>query len=214
MLRRKEVYRLYRRAGLGTKVYLRIKLRICPFLQMETYFPSEGKVIDLGCGNGVFSNLLKLASPSRDIVGFDLDPKKVLAAREVHKNISGLEFRAGNIINLDFHQADVFSLIDVLYLIPFAQQEEMLRKCHRSLSSGGTLILKDMDTKPRWKSRWNLFQETLAVKITGFTLGGKFYFRDRAEYVELLENIGFKVTAVPLDKGTWYPHILYICVKG
>ena len=213
MLSRKEVYRLYRRAGLGTKIYLRIKLRICPVLKMETYFPSEGMVVDLGCGNGVFSNLLKLASPSRDIVGFDLDPKKILTAREVHKNIFGLEFRAGNIVTLDFPGADVFSLIDVLYLIPLAQQEEMLRKCHQSLNKGGTLILKEMDARPRWKSLWNLFQETLAVKIIGFTLGGKFYFRDRAEYTRLLESIGFKVTAVPLDKGTWYPHILYYCIK-
>jgi len=198
---------------MATKLYLRIKLRICPFLAVETYVPRSGKVVDLGCGNGVFSNLLKLGSPSRQVVGFDLDPKKIKAARDVHKDITGLEFQVANITDMDYPSADVFSLVDVLYLIPRREQEDMLRKCCRALSSGGALILKDMDTQPRWKYFWNVLQETLAVKIIGFTLGGKFYFRERADYLRLLRGIGFRVKAVPLDKGYWYPHILYVCVK-
>ncbi len=213
MLSRKNVYDLYRGRGAAIQLYLRIKLRICPFLAMETYFPPAGKIIDLGCGNGVFSNLLKLGSPSRKILGFDLDPKKIKAANEVHGDVPGLEFMVSNITDMDYPAGDVFSIIDVFYLIPRERQEEMLRKIHESLPRGGALLLKDMDTRPRWKYFWNLFQETIAVKIVGFTLGGRFYFRPRADYLALLEKVGFKVEAVPLDKGYWYPHILYICTK-
>ncbi len=213
MLNREEVYRLYRNCGPATKLYLRIKLRICPFLALETYFPRAGKVIDLGCGNGVFSNLLKLGSPSREILGFDLDPKKIKTAREVHKDIPGLEFRVSNITDMDYPMSDVISMIDVLYLIPYSRQEAMLRKCHGALRKGGTLILKDMDSRPRWKYLWNIFQETLAVKMIGFTLGGRFYFRKQSDYLSLLESIGFRVQPVSLDKGYWYPHILYVCIK-
>jgi len=32
-----------------------------------------------------------------------------------------------------------------------------------------------MDTRPRWKYAWNMIQETLAVKVIGFTLGSRFF---------------------------------------
>jgi 2-polyprenyl-3-methyl-5-hydroxy-6-metoxy-1,4-benzoquinol methylase len=213
MLNREAIYSLYRNCGLATKLYLRIKFRICPFQALETYFPRAGKVIDLGCGNGVFSNLLKLGSPSREIIGFDLDPKKIRAARKAHKDVGGLEFQVSNITDMDYPSGDVFSIIDVLYLIPSDKQEEMLRKCYQALSKGGTLILKDMDTRPRWKYLWNIFQETIAVKIIEFTRGGKFYFRGRSDYLRLLEAIGFKVKSISLDRGYSYPHVLFIAVK-
>jgi hypothetical protein len=71
-----------------------------------------------------------------------------------------------------------------------------------------------MDTKPRWKYAWNLLQESLAVKLIGFTLGERFYFRSQSEYQKILEQIGFTVRPVPLDKAYWYPHIAYICTKS
>ncbi len=213
MLNREEVFRLYHNCGLATKLYLRIKLKICPFLAMETYFPPAGKVIDLGCGNGVFSNLLKLGSPAREILGFDLDPKKIKTARDVHKDIPGLEFRVFNITDMDYPKSDVIAMIDVLYLIPSSRQEAMLRKCYQALTKGGVLLLKDMDTRPRWKYLWNLFQETMAVKIIGFTHGNRFCFRSRAEYLRLLEGVGFRVRPISLDKGYWYPHVLFFAAK-
>ncbi|MCK4932514.1 MAG: hypothetical protein KAT01_10130, partial [Candidatus Aminicenantes bacterium] len=65
-----------------------------------------------------------------------------------------------------------------------------------------------------WKYAWNLFQETLAVKMIGFTLGERFYFRSQKEYLEILQRIGFSVKPVPMHSGYWYPHIAYICTKS
>jgi 2-polyprenyl-3-methyl-5-hydroxy-6-metoxy-1,4-benzoquinol methylase len=213
MVLKKDINGLYKGSGLLTKLYLRTKLRICPFLLMEEFFPKTGKMVDLGCGNGLFSFILKLGSPSREIVGFDLDEKKINVARAIQKAFTGIQFEVRNIVGMRYPEADVLTLIDVLYLIPFAKQEEILEKCSGTLKAGGWLILKDMDTKPRWKYGWNIFQETLAVKIIGFTLGEKFYFRSREDYSNLLTSLGFQVKAVSLDKGYWYPHILYICQK-
>ncbi len=75
------------------------------------------------------------------------------------------------------------------------------------------LAVKDMDTRPRWKYAWNTIQETLAVKIIGFTLSSRFYFQSRENFTALLQKIGFEVEVVPLDKGYWYPHILYLAKK-
>ena len=213
MIPKKDILDFYKKSPFSTKLYIKIKLRICPLLAVETHFPARGTVLDLGCGNGFFSSLLKMGSPERTVVGIDLDPNKVRQARLLEARFEGLSFREGNIVESEYPAADIVSLIDVLYLIPYEVQERILRRAFAALRPGGVLLLKDMDTRPRRKYAWNYFQETVSVKIVGFTLGGKFYFRSREDYIRLLGGIGFKVEAVPLDRGYWYPHICFRCRK-
>jgi 2-polyprenyl-6-hydroxyphenyl methylase/3-demethylubiquinone-9 3-methyltransferase len=210
---KKDVRALFRDAGLLTKLYLRIKFRICPLLRTEAYFPDHGDFIDLGCGNGLFPAILKLGAPGRNILGVDLDARKISAARKTLANVPHLDFRLGDVLTFDYPPADVYSLIDVLYLLPLEAQDLVLRKCQAALRPGGVLLVKEMDKRPRRKHLWNLIQETVSVKIVGFTLGHRFFFRDRTVMVEQLYALGFGVDAVRLDQGYWYPHILYIARK-
>ena len=209
----KDIFSLYRESDLITKSYLRIKLKICPLVRLETLFPKEGKIIDLGCGSGLFPNILGIGSYRRRIVGADLDKKKIAAAEKTKGRLANIEYTVGNIVTMDYPPGDVFSLIDVLYLIPYEAQEVILKKCAEALSPEGSLIIKEMDTRPRWKYAWNYWQETVAVKIIGFTLGERFYFRSRDDFQNLLSSSGFKVNTVRLDRGYWYPHIAYVCTR-
>ncbi|MCP2621208.1 class I SAM-dependent methyltransferase [Candidatus Aminicenantes bacterium AC-334-E05] len=182
---------------------------------MEKYFPRRGEIIDLGCGNGLFTNLLKLGSKERKITGYDLDEKKIQIARKTQEiSNSGINFYHADILKIDYPESDVFCLSDVLYLIPYKQQYLILKKCYSSLRKNGLLVIKEIDTKPKWKYLWNFFQETFAVKILNFTLGRNFYFRGENEFKKILSEIGFKVKVIRLDKGYWYPHILYLCYKN
>ncbi|MFQ6082105.1 MAG: class I SAM-dependent methyltransferase [Candidatus Aminicenantia bacterium] len=214
MVDKKEVFQLYKNTDFLTKLFIRIKLMICPFLQMEKYFPKKGKITDLGCGNGLFSNILKLNSHERKIIGYDLDENKIKIAKKTQPKINpAISFHQADIVEIDYPPSDVFCLSDVLYLIPFDKQEIILKKCFMSLKEGGQLIIKEVDTKPRWKYWWNFFQETLSVKVLNFTSGKNFYFRSKDEYLSILSKMGFKVNIVRLDKGYWYPHLLYLCYK-
>lgn len=213
MVEKEALRAVFKEQGSGSDLYLRIKLRICPVREIETYLPAEGRVVDLGCGSGLMAALFMLGSAKRRVIGFDLDPKKVEAARRLRARWPSLEFHEADLIALRPPAAEAMTIVDVLYLIPYAQQEEILKRCAEALPPGGMLLLKDMDTRPRWKYWWNSFEETLAVKVIGFTLGGRFYFRPRASYISLLERLGFEVRVVPLDKGYWYPHILFVCRK-
>ncbi len=147
---------------------------------MEPHLPAEGRFLDLGCGNGLFAAILKLGSPARKVAGFDLDEGKVELARKTFEGWEGMDFWKGDVVASEYPSADVVTIIDVLYLIPFEAQEAILRKCHAALPAGGLLAFKEMDDRPRWKALWNRLQETLAVKIIGFTLGSKFYFAGQA----------------------------------
>jgi len=210
----KDIFSLYSKSSLMTKLYLRIKLKICPLVQLETLFPKEGKIVDLGCGNGLFSNILGIGSYRRNIVGADLDEKKIVLAERTKGPPAYIKYLVGDIVTMDYPRADVFSLVDVLYLIPYKAQEAILRKCAEALAPQGILILKDMDTRPRWKYIWNYWQETLAVKVIGFTLGERFYFRSRVNFQRLLKSLGFGVKTVRMDRGYWYPHVAYVCTRS
>jgi 2-polyprenyl-3-methyl-5-hydroxy-6-metoxy-1,4-benzoquinol methylase len=210
---KKKLYAIFKSHGAWTAFYTRAKFKICPLLAIEPLLPRAGRVLDLGCGNGLFAAILKLGSPERTITGFDLDEKKIEAARSTFKDWTGMEFSVGDLIASDYPSADIITIIDVLYLIPLDAQEAILLKCHAALSAGGVLAVKDMDTRPRWKYAWNMIQETLAVKIIGFTMGGRFYFQSRENFTALLDRVGFDVEVVPQHQGYWYPHILYLAKK-
>jgi len=210
---KKEVFRLFRGAGPTAQAYLRVKFRICPLLRAEAYVPDRGDLVDLGCGNGLFPAILKLGAPARRILGLDLDPRKIAVARQALAGVPGLDFTLGDVLAFDYPPADIYTLIDVLYLLPFEAQDAVLAKCRAALRPGGTLVIKEMDKKPRWKYLWNSVQETVAVKIIGFTLGRAFHFRGREETLARLRTLGFEASAVRLDRGYGYPHILYLARK-
>jgi len=211
---KKDVFGLFRDAGFLMRLYLRIKFRICPILRTEAYVPGTGDIVDLGCGNGLFAAIMKLGSPARSIVGIDLDARKIAEARKSLGNVPHLDFRLADIATTKYPPADVYTIIDVLYLIPVKTQNAILELCAEALTPGGTLVLKEMDQKPRWKYLWNMFQETISVKIVGFTLGSRFHFRSREDYVKTLEGMGFSVEVVPFHHGYAYSHILYVAKKS
>ena len=213
MIDKQEIFELYRDAPLIMRAYLRIKLRICPLIALEEHFPKGSTIVDLGCGNGLFPNILSLGSPERRVIGLDLDEKKIEVANQTKARDSHITYQVGDVVEAKYPKGDVFTLVDVLYLIPYYKHELILKKCYQSLSEDGTLIIKEMDTQPRWKYICNLFQETLAVKLIGFTLGERFFFRSLKDYLEILRRIGFSVKPILLHSGYWYPHIAYICTK-
>ena len=43
--------------------------------------PAVGRVLDIGCGHGLFSIYLGLMSPDRDVLGVDIDARKLVIAR-------------------------------------------------------------------------------------------------------------------------------------
>jgi ubiquinone/menaquinone biosynthesis C-methylase UbiE len=215
MVEKNSLHRAFRGAGPGANLYLRIKLRICPLLLVEPHVPARGRVVDLGCGNGLFTALLVLGSTERQVAGYDFDPVKLRAAERLKRDNGWrrAEFHEADIVRMEYPGADAITLIDVLYLIPRPDQEAVLRKCARALPPGGTLVVKEMDTRPRWKYAWNYLQETVSVRVVGFTVGRKFTFRPRGEYEALLRSLGFTVETVLLDRGQVHPHILYVCKK-
>ena len=209
----KDIRDFYRHQSWLVRLYQKIKFKICPLLPLESYFPPEGTILDLGCGQGLFSLILYLGSPKRKIIGVDLDDIKIEKAKELVGSIQNLSFTRQDIIQDDYPAVDAVALIDVLYLLPYETHLHIFKKVNDCLPPHGLFLLKEMDTRPRWKYLWNILQETLAVKIIGFTLGSRFYFRSQKDMLLLLNQAGFQTKVINLHQGYWYPHIAYLCHK-
>jgi 2-polyprenyl-3-methyl-5-hydroxy-6-metoxy-1,4-benzoquinol methylase len=188
--------------------------RLCPFRAIASFVPEQGRIVDLGCGHGLFSHYLKTTSARREIQGYDLDEEKVRFAQAQFAR-EGLEFRVFNLLTQDLEvKADCIVIVDVLYLIPFERQTTILRRCREQLDDHGILVVKEVGDTPKWKDMINRFEETLAVKVFGITKGHDFYFHKSEEFCELLRQEGFSVEVHRVDRGYPHAHVAYICRKA
>ncbi len=206
----------YKRLSTGDRLHMIIRWRVCPMRRIATFVPSNGVIVDLGCGHGLFTQLLAHVD-SRQVIGIDLDEHKIAVAQQLQR--PNLRFLSGDIAIADLPPAQAITILDVFYLVPYPIQENLLRACASRLAPGGVIILKEMAELPRWKVALNWLEETLAVRVLRLTdysaeQGAlRFYFRSRADWQALFARLGFAVETVPLDRGYYHPHVLFLAKK-
>jgi SAM-dependent methyltransferase len=178
--------------------------------------PRHGLVVDLGCGHGVFDLALALESPGRRIVGVDPALHKVSLARSATRAGMAVRFLQGDArANPVPGPCQAILLLDVLYLLDRQEQARILHDCYARLVPGGTLLIKTMDDRPRWKAALNRAEEWMAVRLLGLTLAdhASFTFRPLDEWAALCGTIGFEVETARLDRGYYHPHAAVIGVR-
>jgi len=211
-----ELLEVYRGVPYFFKLHLVIRYILCPFSKLESFVPVEGTIVELGCGSGIFVNLLSMKSAKRHIIGYDYDEKKVAIAKRTMRSNERIEFYCHDIADLELTGLDIdaFVIVDVLYLIDFESQRRMFENCYKVLKEGGLLLIKTMSKKPAWKFMIDNLEETLSVKVFRITRGGKKFFHyDEDELVKELSEVGFSVRIERIDQFMPHPHIALICEK-
>jgi 2-polyprenyl-3-methyl-5-hydroxy-6-metoxy-1,4-benzoquinol methylase len=181
---------------------------------VEAVVPKRGRILEVGCGYGVFSCHLALSSPDRTICGVDVDVRKVVhgqrAARQAGPRGARCEFHLSPPGEIPDGPWDAIVIVDVLYLLDSDAQAGLLQTCAEQLSLGGVLVVKEMATSPVWKARWNTVQETLAVRVLNWTAGEELTFLEPEVLGRWMEQDGLTVTHQPLDRGYPHPHHLIV----
>ena len=195
----------------GDRLHMIIRWRVCPLPKIAALVPQSGVILDLGCGHGLFTQLLARSAPQRRVIGIDLDADKIKVAQQL--NLPNLEFAVGDVADVDVPPSQAVTITDVFYLVPYDIQEKLLAICADKLAPGGVIVLKEMSEVPRWKVFLNWLEETLAVKVLRITVGADFYFRPRSEWQKLFEQLGFTVETIPLDRGYYHPHVVFVAKK-
>lgn len=201
----------YRGAPRGDRLHVLIRWVTCPFPPVVDALPRTGRVLEVGCGHGLFSTYLAERAPGVEVHGVDIDADKIaVATRTVAVSSGRLSFAVAESGELPPGPWDAVVLVDVLYLLDEAGQRALLEACAEVLAPGGTLVVKDMSTRPRWKAAVNRWQETVSVRVLRITEGSAhFAFVDPAERARWLRGAGLAdVRARRLDRGRAHPHHL------
>src|SRR5207244_11506237 len=144
--------RRYTRAPIAARLFVHGRAFLSDLAVVERYVPNNGFIGDLGCGHGLFACVLREASPTRRVLGIDLDPRKIDVARGAIQDTQWLRFEVGDIVSTPPPKCDAVTIVDVLYLMPFEQQEQVLRNAASALGEATPLIVKAQELRhdPRY----------------------------------------------------------------
>jgi len=204
----------YRSAGFATRLFVHGRAFLSDLVQVERFVPRNGFIVDLGCGHGLFACLLREASATRRVLGIDLDPRKIAVARGAIRDTQWLRFEVGDITRDPLPHCDAVTIVDVLYLLSFDDQERVLRNAASALGEGGPLVVKAQERRADPRYALTYLQEMVTVSL-GFTRGGgeRFYFPSRAEALAMFERAGFVVEVSEMS-GRVYTDVIYLARKA
>lgn len=218
-----EAARPYKTVGRYSWHFARGKLGTDPAFAtlLEKGLIPDGKVLDIGCGQGLLAAWLLAArrlsesgkwhsdwpAPPRleSLRGIELVQRDLAWAQEALGEQA--EFVQGDMCKADFGQADTVVILDVLHYVKPEAQDEVLRRVRAALPSGGTLLLRIGDADGGFPFRISNFVDQLVF----FARSGRtctLYCRSLSEWTVLLSALGFSVEVLPMRQDSPFASVL------
>jgi 2-polyprenyl-3-methyl-5-hydroxy-6-metoxy-1,4-benzoquinol methylase len=204
---------LYSDAPLLDRAHAMTRWATCPFDVVAAEVPSGGRVLDVGCGQGIFSLYLSLESAERSVLGVDVDERKVRIAQKAAERAArlGASVRFATVAPTEVPPGpwEAVVVVDELYLAPPEAQQSLVSGWICALAPGGKLIVKETATEAP-KMRWTRLQETLAVRVLSISKGEGLNFVPPDRIVEWMRTAGLDVHERRADRGRVHPHHLIV----
>ena len=168
------------------------------------------RILDVGCGFGLFGCYFASMYPEITYTGYDLNAGRVERAKRAAEKLGlkNVSFNHGDARNLTIDdEYDAIFMVDLLHHIDDASKKELIANCHSHLAPDGRLVIKDVTTRPFFKIA---FTWALDVVMThGLDM---WYWNERRFYKTLTENFA-RVEMYPITDWLPYPHVIYLCEK-
>lgn len=215
--------RPYRAAGRFAWHFASAKLRHDPFFAhvlAHGLIADDARILDLGSGQGLLAAWLVGAHAwhcddastkwppdwpapplPQSIYGIDLTPRDVDWARIALKaHAARVSFVCGDIRAAPFPETDVVVACDVLHYVDADAQAAILRRVRASLASDGVLLLRVSDAAAGWRAAVDRAVDFgVQVARSGRTSG--LTCRSEAQWLALLDDLGFRTTVRPMGNG-------------
>ncbi len=178
---------------------------------MDLLLPDEGRILDIGCGFGLFAAYFGQTQPGRRIVGVDPNARRIAMARRVCESIglSSCSFLAGDARDVSLEGAFAGAyVLDVMHHIPEQDQRPMLERLRDLLAPRGVLVIKDITTEPAFGLE---FTRLLDRMMVGWN--EPLRYRHHHEWAEMLASLGFHVRMVRVPDILPYPHVVIAATK-
>jgi cyclopropane fatty-acyl-phospholipid synthase-like methyltransferase len=183
----------------------------------------RGRILDLGCGQGLLTAWLKAAllcyesgswpqgwppAPKpRSTRGIELMVRDVQRARAALG--SECEILQGDIRSAEFGTTDAVVILDVLHYISREEQLQVLKRVRAALPARGLLLLRIGDADGGLRFRYSQWVDRLVMLFRGHARVAT-HCRSAAQWREILKECGFDVQAAPMSQGTRFANVLMI----
>ncbi|MDQ7745897.1 SAM-dependent methyltransferase [Hydrogenophaga pseudoflava] len=212
----------YARGKLGTDPIFREMLR-------RGLLPADGRLLDLGCGQGsLFAWLLAArrlyeqgqwhadwpAPPRfRSMRGVELMQNDVdRAADTFGSDHPVVRVEQGDMNLVDFGQADVVTILDALHYFDHENQTRVLRRIHAALPVQGLFLTRIGDASAGLPFHISNWVDHVVTFARGHRLP-RLYCRTLADWTALLTGIGFAVQSAPMSEGKPFANVMLVCRK-
>lgn len=103
------------------------------------------KVLEVGCGGGLFTNMIKKHFPNCEVYGIDIDDEHIKFAKKKAKELClEVNYSVANINKLPF-ESDYFDLVFSHTVVEHVQFDEFIKEQKRVLKNGANLVIMRVD---------------------------------------------------------------------
>jgi 2-polyprenyl-3-methyl-5-hydroxy-6-metoxy-1,4-benzoquinol methylase len=196
------------------RLYSRLRFIILRTVFLEEigqYLPRSGRVLDVGCGFGLFSLYYAAREPARQIVGIDRNSERIAHARNsaAQLQLRNVEYRVADARAWEERERfDAIYALDLVHHLPKDEVATFLTELRDALTADGILVLKEVEDRPAWRRWFTLALDRLMVGREPI------HYWSPAEMIALLESLGFEVVRHRMRDVLPYPHILYVAQLG
>lgn len=201
----KVLWHVYRHCGLAQRALAALRPYICPLQPIVRHVAPSARVLDVGCGNGLFLAALSSFRAVREGVGVDVNAAAVKAGNIMARECA-FPIRLHRVSSLDDWpraQFELVSMIDVIHHVPKMARRTFVQAALARVEKNGCFLYKDMCSKPLWRVAWNAFHDLVLAR--------------QLVHVEPLENIiawarevGFEPIKTDSYSGCFYGHELMV----
>lgn len=175
-----------------------LKSSIVPVAQFDAILPPDGEIWDMGCGEGILTNLVACIRPTARVIGVDRDAARMQIGRA--RAMPNVNFEVSQISDWLKRASGTPSAIifnDVIHHQEYADQEPILRAAMERLTPGGILILKEVDQADKTDRGMTTFFDRKLYAMDPLC------FRSVAEWRALFRRIGIGDIAVQVYRHPW-----------
>jgi SAM-dependent methyltransferase len=189
-----------------------------------------GRVVDIGCGQGLLSSLLQACSNAQaqghwppawpaapratQYTGIELMPKDVQrATAAVGRLPLAPRFVCADMCQAALPDCDLVVILDVLHYVDHAAQAALLGRVRQALSGqhgqNGRLLLRVGDMEAQRGFAISQWVDRIVTTVRGHRVPPT-WGRSVAAWTTLLNSLGFAVQAVPMSRGTPFANVLLV----
>ncbi len=182
---------------------------------------SAGKLLDLGCGQGLTLALLAEARgvhragrwpanwpalPAFEpLIG--IDTRSRVAAIASAALAGDAQVSVGDVRDATLDQADVILLFDVLNMMRREEQERLLAALAATLNPRGLILIREADAAAGWRFTAVRLGNRLKALVYGYWKQ-PFHFRTASEWQSCLASHGLHAEVREMSEGTPFANVL------